>query len=151
MQNGAFWGNLEKKIAIYKLQNYGYEHTSFHNLLPIMLNFWHFRLQMSTDIFVFKCQKTFSSSNVKSYYTFDSDYKSSSSVTSDINRDFNGHSCIRTFEFNSAYWFRTPSLIVLVGFQRGGSSEPLETPPPRLRVCQRSRYGRYIIFNHIFQ
>ena len=62
---------------------------------------------MSKDIFVFKFQKTFSSSNVKSYYTFDSDYKSSSSVTSDINREFNGHS-----------WIRTLSLIVHIDLER---------------------------------
>ena len=37
---------------------------------------------------------------------------------------------IENVEFNSELWFRTPSLIVLVGFQGGGeSSEPLETPP----------------------
>ena len=36
----------------------------------------------------------------------------------------------KKIEFNSAYWFRTPSLIVLVGFQGGGggSSEPIEHP-----------------------
>ena len=29
-QNGAFWGNLEKKIAVLKLENYGCE-TEAHN------------------------------------------------------------------------------------------------------------------------
>ena len=37
----------------------------------------------------------------------------------------------KKIEFNSAYWFRTPSLIVLVVFKGGGgSSEPLDPPPP---------------------
>ena len=64
MQNGVFWGNLEKKIAVYKLQNYG----------------------------------------------------------------------VIDVEFNSAYWFRTPSLIVLVGFQGGGGgfvrTPQTPNPPP---------------------
>ena len=34
----------------------------------------------------------------------------------------------KKIEFNSAYWFRTPSLIVLVGFQGGGVVRTPRTP-----------------------
>ena len=36
----------------------------------------------------------------------------------------------KKIQFNSAYWFRTPSLIVLVAFQGGGGRPNPSNPPP---------------------